>query len=100
MKIEQKSGTSKWSSRSPDDIIWAHFDEDYIAFQRSSGKTHFLNVASYVLLNELLTEPCDLETIADEFVVDGQDVNQVEYLGQMREMLVHLETLGLVYRVR
>jgi hypothetical protein len=33
-------------------------------------------------------------------VVDGQDVNQVEYLGQMREMLVHLETLGLVYRVR
>ena len=90
----------KWHSRSPEDFLWANFDEDYIAFQRSSGKTHFLNAASYVLLNEILTEPCDLDSIANEFMVDGQEANRLEYLGRMREMLDHLETLGLVYRIR
>ena len=97
---EPDSGTLKWKSHSPDDILWAHFDEDYIAFQRSSGKTHFLNVASYVLLEEILSEPCDLGTVADEFMAEGQEASRAQYLGQMKEMLCHLESLGLVHRVR
>ena len=88
-----------WRARSPDEIVWAHFDEDYVAFHRPSGKTHFLNAASHLLICEILTEARDLDAIAGEFVMDEDGGDPAAHIAQMRSMLDHLENLGLVERV-
>ena len=78
--------------------MWAKFDDDYVAYHRPSGKTHFLNAASQLLICAILTEPRDLAAIANEFASDRTDGNVDAYLEQMKAMLDHLETLGLVDR--
>jgi len=96
----QVSSPPKWRcAKSPDEIVWAHFDEDYVAFHRPSGKTHFLNAASHRLICEILTKAQDLDEIVGEFVVDENDRDPAAHVGKMRAMLDHLENLGLVERV-
>lgn len=96
----QVSNSPKWQcARPPNEILWAHFDDDYVAFHRPSGKTHFLNAASYLLICEVLTEARDLKAIVGEFVADEHDSDPAAYASQMRAMLDHLENLGLVERV-
>ena len=85
-----------WRARSPDETVWAHFGEDFIAFHRRSGKTHFLNAASHRLICEVLTEARDINAIVGEFVTNEHGGNLAGYGNQMRAMLDHLENLGLV----
>lgn len=96
---QQLAGLPKWRSRSPGEIVWAVFGEDYVAYHRPSGKTHFLNAASQLLICDILTEPKDLDAIADEFASDLADDHPDVYLLQMEVMLDRLEYLGLVERV-
>ena len=83
-----------WRARSPDDLVWAQFGDDYIAFHRPSGKTHFLNLASYFLICEFLLEARDRAAIAAEFVPDDDDA--LAFDDQLLAMLEHLRGLGLV----
>jgi PqqD family protein of HPr-rel-A system len=97
--MQVSSPHKRWRARSPDEIVWAHFDEDYVAFHRPSGKTHFLNAASHLLVCEILTDARDLDAIVSEFVADEHDGGPTAFVAQMRTMLDHLENLGLVERV-
>ena len=89
----------RWRARSSDEIVWACFDEDYVAFHRPSGKTHFLNSASYRLICEILIEPRDFDAIIGEFISDEFNGDLAAYAAQMRTMLDHLDNLGLVERL-
>ena len=75
------------------------FGNDYVAYHRPSGKTHFLNAASQLLICNILTEPTALSAIAEEFAPDVTDDHADAYLEQMKAMLDRLEHLGLVERV-
>lgn len=88
----------KWRSRPRNEIAWAKFDDDFVAYHRPSGKTHFLNAASYNLLNEILIEPRSLSAILEMFATEETDENADAYLEQMTEMLTHIEALGLIER--
>ena len=97
--MQVSSSPKWWRARSPDEIVWAHFDEDYVAFHRPSGKTHFLNAASHLLICEILTEARDLDAIVGEFVMDEDGGDPAAHTAQMRSILDHLEILGLIERV-
>jgi len=99
LSMEQVSSSPKWRSRSSSQIVWAIFDQDYVAFHRPSGKTHFLNEASYLLISEILAEPQSLDTIIRELLSGEDEANPAAYAGQMRAMLDHLENFGLVDRL-
>ena len=85
---------SRWRVRKKDGLVWAAFDNDFVAFQRQSGKTHFLNEASYRLLTEVLESPKDLDEIAAD--LGGFDASEAtaDYMRQLRGILGHLEGNG------
>lgn len=97
--MQESSSPRSWRARSQDEFVWAHFDADYIAFHRPSGKTHFLNAASYRLIGEVLNEARNLDAIVAEFVTEEDNRDLAAYVEQMKAMLDHLESLGLVDRV-
>ena len=89
----------KWQSPPADAIVWTSWDDDqFIAYHRPSGITHFLNAASAALITELLIEPSDAETIARAFEPAIGDSDWDEHLDEIIGMLVHLEHLGLIRR--
>jgi len=89
-----------WYVRDPAELIWASWNESYVAYHRPSGKTHFLNAASYELLTELLREPRDIETIATEFspAESEDEVASARNRDQLAALLNQLEQLGLIRR--
>ena len=89
----------KWQSPPADAIVWTRWDDDqFIAYHRPSGITHFLNAASAALITELLVEPSDAPTVARAFEPAMADANHEEHLDEIIAMLVHLEHLGLIRR--
>ena len=93
------SNSQKWRSRSPDEIVWAQFDDEFVAYHRPSGQTHFLNAASHLLICDMLREPRDFVGIAGEFASDDIDGHLRDYREALQAMLDRLEMLGLVERV-
>lgn len=89
----------KWRSCSPTQCNWVTFENDFVVYHRPSGKTHFLNVGSEVLLTDVLTEARSLTSILDIFASDDTDEDHEEYVRQMQSMLDRLEYLGLIERV-
>ena len=98
LSTEADSRLRKWRSCSPDEITWAEFDNEFVAFHRPSGKTHFLNAASYALLNDLLNEPQSLSAVLEMFAADDTEDKVDGFVEQMKAMLTHLEALGLIVR--
>ncbi len=98
MSTVSVSSATRWRSNTPSDLVWFDVPPDFIAFHRPSGKTHFLNEASKVLLTELLTEPRDLKEILEVFSHDVADDVADGLVERMGEMLEHLEGLGLIER--
>ena len=97
MLSEPVSNVVKWCSRSSAEVVWFDAPPDFIAFHRPSGKTHFLNEASKVLLTELLTVPRDLGEILEAFSPNDDDEARRHVL-PMQDLLTHLEALGLIER--
>ena len=98
MLTEPVTSATRWRSRAPAEIVWFDVPPDFIAFHRPSGKTHFLNEASKVLLTDVLAEPRDLREVLDVFSSDAADNIADEYAERMQSMLAHLEDLGLIER--
>lgn len=86
----------RWQAISSESLIWASWDGDYIAYHRSSGKTHFLNRSSYLLIAELLREPQPTEIVVDAFLGDSAD--RAATGREILALLEHLEERGLVDR--
>lgn len=87
-----------WRASPVEEIAWVQFDDEYVAYHRPSGKTHFLNAATHRLLTDLLVEPARLATVAAAFAAgsSASPVGDVEK--ELRATLSHLESLGLVAR--
>jgi PqqD family protein of HPr-rel-A system len=87
-----------WRASPVEDIAWIPFDDEYVAYHRPSGKTHFLNAATHRLLTDLLVEPASVATVAAAFaaVSSASPVGDLEK--ELRATLAHLESLGLVGR--
>ena len=89
----------KWGVISPDDILWTGKGDDWVAYHRPSGKTHFLNAASRLLITDLLAEPASLPELLEAFGIPaGRDDTASEVAG-MRSLLDRLVDTGLVERL-
>ena len=82
-----------------DEVLWVRFGEDFIAFHRPSGKTHFLNAASNYLLTDLLDQPRNLAEIVTAFASAGLHDDEEALCSEISLMLDHLVGLGLVDRL-
>ena len=78
------------------EIDWFDVPPDFIAFHRPSGKTHFLNEASKLLLTELLVVPKNLTEILNVFPSNEDDDEARRHVLPMQDLLMHLEALGLI----
>ena len=91
--------TQIWRSAAPQDLVWLVWGETNAVYHRPSGKTHFVNAATRLLLIEILREPLDVtaasRALAD--VVTDFD-NQPLLVDHVREMLLRLDQLGLIER--
>ncbi len=99
MSAKPVSSANRWRSRAPDEIVWFDIAPDFVAFHRPSGKTHFLNAASKLLLTDTLIEPANLPSILGAISSGSVDETVEDYQQQMIVMLEHFESLGLVERV-
>ena len=86
----------KWRSCPADECIWVPLDGEFVVFHRPSGKTHFLNAASELLLNDILAEPQDIDSILETFGATVAEQDASAYSERMTDMLRRLEDLGLV----
>ncbi len=91
------SASPKWRSSRQTDFVWCRWGDNFIAFHRPSGKTHYLNDASERLLTRILLVPMNAAEIAAEFADAGICSDQI--VDEMILMLGHLEELGLVERL-
>jgi PqqD family protein of HPr-rel-A system len=89
----------KWRNQSPGDVVWAVFGDEFVAYHRPSGKTHFLNAASHLLICDILHEPRNFADIADAFALSETVKHPEGYFEEMKSLLNRLEALGLIERV-
>ena len=91
--------SQSWRSAPQDDRVWLDWTAGGAVYHRPSGKTHFVNAATVLLLREVLREPTD-ETSASRALLAAQGLSdQPEFLDHVRRLLLRLEQLGLVERV-
>ena len=99
MSAKPVSSANRWRSRAPDEIVWFDIAPDFVAFHRPSGKTHFFNAASKLLLTDTLLESADLPSILAAISSGSMDEMAEDFRQQMIVMLEHFESLGLVEQV-
>lgn len=88
MRERDAGRRGRWRAAPAEHVVWTSWDDDYVAYHRPSGKTHFLNASSHYLLTELLREPRDVQAVADAFGDSS--------LAEVAAMLEHFEHLGLI----
>ena len=101
MRPQPAQDSPSWYVPFPDELMWASWGGDaYVAYHRPSGKTHFLNAASYVLLSELLREPLDVDAVARQMALPegGDEAASARNREQFEALLNYLEQIGLVRR--
>jgi PqqD family protein of HPr-rel-A system len=77
-------------------LAWAEWDGEFVLYHRPSGKTHFLNATTALLLTEILIEPkstADATTALLATQIAAIESEQHQYVA---ELLKRLESLGLV----
>ena len=80
------------------DCIWAEWAGDFAVHHRPSGKTHFVNDATALLLRQILAEPHDAPAAAKQ-LADAQGADSgPEFEQYVAGLLLRLEELGLVDR--
>jgi PqqD family protein of HPr-rel-A system len=88
-----------WRAGRADELVWAQFGTDFVLYHRRSGKTHFLNAATAVLLKEVLIQPKSSLEAAQELADRQTAVASQDFLAAVQHSLEHLEYLGLVERM-
>jgi PqqD family protein of HPr-rel-A system len=82
-----------------DDILWVSLDDNFVVYHRPSGKTHFLNQSSKVLITEILADAKDLSSVLAAFAHIDTDAHSEDLARQVTGMLDRLEDVGLIQRV-
>jgi PqqD family protein of HPr-rel-A system len=86
-----------WQIREAD-ILSEQCDKVSVVFQRSSGKTHFLNETSAFILELLREAACDFSAICDRLMAEVGIPLSDNQLLQLRGHLERLDALGLIER--
>jgi len=92
------SADRTWRSCDTDDILWAQWGADFIAFHRPSGKTHLLNAASEALLTRILVETKTTTDVVRELASAETGEPEDGLVAEIEAMLIHLDELGLIAR--
>jgi len=85
-----------WCVPGTNDILWAEWDGDFIAFHRPSGKTHLLNAASQALLSRILVAPKTTHDILRELASGDSGAHEASLVAAIDDLLARLEELGLI----
>ena len=91
--------TPRWRVLSPDQLLWADCGDAFAVFHRPSGKTHFVNLATALLLREVLVAPTTAEQAAVQLAKAAGVADGTGSPPPVVELLQHLETQGLVERL-
>jgi len=87
-----------WCAGRADDLVWVPFGDDVVVYHRPSGKTHFLNAVTALLLKEVLLEPKSSLEAAEELAARQASLAGSDFVAAVRASLEHLEHLGLAER--
>ena len=89
----------RWKSAGAADCLWAGWDGSFVLFHRPSGRTHFVNAATALLLQRVLASPRDAASASLELAAAQHSEHSPDFLRHVEDLLVRLEDLGLVTRV-
>lgn len=93
--------STRWRSADPQQLAWASWDGGHAVYHRPSGKTHFVNAATALLLERILIHPTGLEAacVALAGSQHGADAGiDDRFMRDVVATLLRLEELGLVVR--
>ena len=90
----------KWKVTDARSLLWERWDNEYAVFHAPSGKTHFLNLSSALILQFLARAESDVRRVADEIGRHSGTPVDDALIQEVRQALLHFERLGLVTRVR
>ncbi len=92
----------EWCAVDPESMVWADWGRDQVVYHRPSGRTHFLNDVSRRLILDVLPpagEPGrDAGSVAAALDLPDDDLDAAAIVEEIRDLLMHLEALGLVER--
>jgi PqqD family protein of HPr-rel-A system len=82
-----------------DELQSVQWGDDVVLHHRASGLTHFVNLATAVLLRNVLAGPRTLDAAAHT-LADAENAQADEgFVAEVVELIQRLEALGLVERV-
>jgi PqqD family protein of HPr-rel-A system len=91
--------TARYRAAPTESCLWADCQGDWVLFHRPSGKTHFLNAGTALLLREVLRTPLHAGAAAAELArLQGGSLD-ARFQSHVADLLRRLEELGLVERI-
>jgi PqqD family protein of HPr-rel-A system len=96
---EQSVPPVQWRAAPTSELHFAQWGDDVVLFHAGSGLTHLINVATAVLLIEVLESPRTLYAAAEALAAAQSAHFDERFLFKVGELLARLETLGLVERI-
>jgi len=92
----RNAAVDRWQAADSRAIAWLDYGDDFVAYHRPSGKTHFLNAAGYLLLADVLRHPRSLHEIIEALV--GDSAGKTPPIDELEATLERFRELGLVER--
>ena len=96
---ESSVADSLWLGAEAGDCQWANWDDTLVLLHRPSGKTHFVNQATGLLLQRVLLQPRTAPAAARELAQAQGVAGDADFVGLVAGLLSRLEELGLARRV-
>jgi PqqD family protein of HPr-rel-A system len=90
----------RWVAADPDDLTWVHWPDGAAVFHRPSGKTHFLNPASVLLLDQLARRSLTSREAGLWLAQHQRAQADAGYLVQVQSILFRFGQLGLAKCLR
>jgi len=102
--LSDRGRPARWRAVAQSEFAWANEGEAPVLYHRRSGRTHFVNAATALLLQEILLEPKDAgeaaaALAAAQAAAEEASPEEADLPGQVQAILLRLEELGLVERV-
>jgi len=89
-----------WQSSEFHALLIEDWGGEYTVFQPDSGKTHFLNQMSMQILSFLNQRPASIIEISNYLGEQFQQNTGKKFQQSLEKILYHLDTLGLVNKVK
>lgn len=88
----------RFQARPAAEFLWADLAGQHGLFDRASGRTHFVNDATRMLLSDLLASPRTAEEAAAALAPEQGTDAAADLQRHLAELLPRLQELGLVRR--